>query len=94
MHSHTSGFAGSTFRSTITGARECPLKRKENAMAVKVVLSLGMVFAVLLAAGIAVRGSQHATASSSSKASVVTINKLESTIDLKALPRQTVNYVD
>jgi hypothetical protein len=65
-------------------------------MAIKAVVSLAIVFAVLLAAGNAVREPQQViTASSSSKASkVVDINKLESTIDLRALPRQEVSHAE
>jgi hypothetical protein len=79
----------------MTGHSGCPFKPKEDAMAIKAVLSLAVVFAVLLVAGNAVRGPQQVNASSSSKASkVVDVNKLESTIDLRALPRQKVSYAE
>lgn len=61
----------------------------------KAVLSAAIAVTVLLVAGIAIHTLQPATASSSSKAGdIVGIYKLESTIDLKALPRQELNYVD
>lgn len=69
-------------------------KPEENAMR-KVVLSAAIAIAVLLVAGIAIHAPQHATASLSPKASdIVDIYKLESTIDVKALPRQELNYVE
>ena len=69
-------------------------KPEENAMR-KAVLSAAIAVTVLLVAGIAIHTLQPATASSSSKAGdIVGIYKLELTIDLKALPRQELNYVD
>ena len=69
-------------------------KPEENAMH-KAVLSAAIAVTVLLVTGIAIHTLQPATASSPSKANdIVDIYKLESTIDLKALPRQELNYVD
>jgi hypothetical protein len=71
-----------------------PFKPEKNAMR-KVVLGAAIAVAVPLVAGVAIRAPQHATASLSPKASnIVDIYKLESTISLKTLPRQELNYVD
>jgi hypothetical protein len=71
-----------------------PFKPKEDAMH-KVILSTAIAVTVLLVAGIANRALQPATASSPPKAGdIVDTYQLESTIDLKALPRQKLNYVD
>jgi hypothetical protein len=71
-----------------------PFKPKENAMR-KVVLGAAIAVTALFVAGTAIHMAQHATASSSLQASsIVDIYKLESTIDLKALPRHKLNYVD
>jgi len=61
----------------------------------KAVLSAAIIATVLFVAGMAIHTLQRATASSSSKAvQTVDIYKLESTIDLKALPRQDINDED
>ena len=50
---------------------------------------------VFFVAGMTIYTLQHATAWSSSKAGhTVDIYRLESTVNLKALPRQDLNYVD
>lgn len=78
-------------------ARSSPilsLKPKENGMQ-KVFISTAVVAMVVFVAGIAINAWQPLTASSSEKPSATAgINKLKSTIDLKALPRQELNYVD
>jgi len=61
----------------------------------KVFISTAVVAMVVFVAGIAINAWQPLTASSSEKPSATAgINKLKSTIDLKALPRQELNYVD
>jgi hypothetical protein len=70
------------------------LKPKENAMH-KVVISTAVVAIVVLVAAIATQAWPPATASSAKKTgATVDIYKLKSTIDLKALPRQELNYVE
>lgn len=69
-------------------------KPKENAMR-KAVLSTAIAATALLIAGIAIHTRQPSTASSSSKnGETIDIYKLESTIDLTALPKQKLNYMD
>jgi hypothetical protein len=61
----------------------------------KAVLSAAIAATVLFVAGMAIHTPQRATASLSSKAGdAVDIYKLESTINLKALPRQDLNSED
>lgn len=61
----------------------------------KAVLTATIAATVILVAIVAIHTRQPATASLSSKAGhTVDVYKLGSTIDLKALPRQELNYVD
>jgi hypothetical protein len=61
----------------------------------KAVLSVAIAATVILVAILAIPTRQPATAPSSSKAGdTVDVYNLESTINLKALPRQELNYVD
>lgn len=61
----------------------------------KAVLTATIAATVILVAIVAIHTRQPATASLLSKAGhTFDVYKLESTIDLKALPRQELNYVD
>ena len=60
----------------------------------KAILSAAIAATMLLVAGIAIHSRQPTTTSAFKVGHTVDIYKLESTINLKALPRDELNYED